>query len=239
MMTGVPGYSVLIVEDEPIVARRIERLTRDSLGERLTRLQAVDNVDEGIVCLEAGGIDLLLLDLNLHGEDGFDILRVVASFAAQTIIVSAYADKAAQAFDHGVVDFVSKPFDAERLDLALQRFAGRRETSGRKARFLSFRTGRRASVVALEDVVLIRGADKYSEVVLRDGSVRLHDKSLRRMAELLPEEFLRVHKSNIVRLDQVESLQSQPGNRHELVFKTGERAPVSRSMIATVRALFQ
>jgi two-component system response regulator LytT len=239
MMTGVPGFSVLIVEDEPIVARRVERLTRDSLGERLARLQAVDTVEAGIAGLEAGGVDLLLLDLNLHGEDGFEILRVVASFAAQTIIVSAYADKAAQAFDHGVVDFVTKPFDAERLDLALQRFAGRTEPVAQKARFLSFRTGRRASMVELEDVVLIRGADKYSEVVLRDGSVRLHDKSLRQMAELLPAEFMRVHKSNIVRLDQIESLHSQPGNRHELVFKTGERAPVSRSMIATVRALFQ
>lgn len=235
----MPGLSILIVEDEPVLARRVERLTRDCLGDRVASVQIVDAVEPGIAILQSQPVDLLLLDLNLRGEDGFHILETVSSFAAQTIIVSAYAERAARAFDYGVIDFVTKPFEAERLELALQRFTGMRAPRAERARVLSFRTGRRLTLVQLDEVSLIRGADKYSEVVLESGETRLHDKPLGQLAALLPEEFMRVHKSCIARIDRMVELVSSPGNRHEIIMRNGERAPVSRSLIGLVRALFQ
>lgn len=231
--------SILIVEDEPVIARRIERLCRELNPGRNLSITHVDTVDDGIARLEAGGIDLLLLDLNLHGEDGFTVLEAVTAFAAQTVIISAYADQAIRAFEYGVLDFIAKPFEADRLARAFDRANGSVSKPETTARFLNFRSGRRTRVVGLEMVVLLRGADKYSEVVLETGEVLLHDRSLGKIEQVLPDRFLRVHKSRIVALDRIRSVESAAGNVNSVVLDNGERAPVSRSRIAQVRAFFQ
>lgn len=231
--------NVLIVEDEPIVARRIARHCLDALGDGAGQVERVDDVAGAVSELRKGDYDLVMLDLNLNGEDGFDVLEQMTSRSAHVIIVSAYADQAARAFDVGVLDFVTKPFEASRISLAIERFLGRADARPEKARYLGFRNGRRIERVPMDEVCFVRGADKYSDIVLEDGRAKLHDKPIGKLAPLMPDTFMRVHKSWIVRLDAVERLESFPGNRHELVLKTGERAPVSRSLIGQVRALFQ
>ena len=238
-MTGETPIRLLSIEDEPLIAQRLKRFSQSILGEQLASFSLCESVEEGLEFLEAQPVDLLLLDLNLQGEDGFKVLERVTSYAAQTIIVSAHSERAAMAFDYGVIDFVSKPFDEPRLALAFERFQSRRPEQAPAAKYLSFRTGRRVEVVPLEDVALLRGADKYSEVFLASGDIKLHDKALGKLEPHLPEAFLRIHKSYIVRLDQVERYESFPGNKLELVLRNGERAPVSRSKMADVRALFQ
>lgn len=230
---------VLSIEDEPVIASRIERLTADILGSALKSFDHRATVQSGIEFLETHPVDLLFLDLNLRGEDGFSILEHITSFAAQTIVISAYADRAASGFNYGVIDFVTKPFDADRLSLSIDRYFDKLPAESRAAKYLSFRTGRRVSVVDVADVVFARGADKYSEILLDNGDIKLHDKSLNNLEAVLPANFMRVHKSYIANLDKVGSYQSHPGNRMELIFSSGARAVVSRSKSADIRALFR
>lgn len=237
-MTTLP-LTLLIVEDEPVIARRIARLSAEILDVDPRSILQLDTPDAAVERLRSGGIDLLLLDLNLHGEDGFAVLEQVTAFAAQTIIISANTDQAVRAFDHGVLDFVAKPFEPERLRKAFDRYSAPVEADQPRARFLSFRSGRRTRIVPLEDVVLLRGADKYTEVVTQSGEVLLHDRALGKLEQVLPERFERVHKSYIAAMDRIAGLETAPGNISTLILNTGERAPVSRSRIARVRALFQ
>lgn len=238
-MSEMAPLRLLSIEDEPLIAQRLKRFSQAILGDRLASFSLCENIEDGLGFLETRPVDVLLLVLNLQGEDGFKVLERVTSYAAQTIIVSAHSERAAMAFDYGVIDFVSKPFDQARLALAFERFHSRRPDQASAAKYLSFRTGRRVEVVPLEEVALLRGADKYSEVFLASGDIKLHDKALGKLEPHLPAAFMRIHKSFIVRLDKVERYESFPGNKLELVLKNGERAPVSRSKMADVRALFQ
>ena len=113
---------VVIVEDEPTVAGRIKRLTEKILAAELTALIHFDELDEALDYLSSHPIDLLLLDLNLHGRDGFEILANTVSGSYHTIIISAYAEKALKAFEYGVLDFVAKPFSTARLRKAFVRY---------------------------------------------------------------------------------------------------------------------
>lgn len=220
--------SIISLEDEPIIADRIKRFCVEILGDRIENYAAFDNVESALAEVINGKYDLFLLDLNLHGEDGFEILKTCASVAAQTIIISAYKDKAIEAFDYGVIDFVAKPFDRERIRLALDRFDGRSERK-HFPKFLSFRTPGKMTVALLDEVIFISGADKYSEVHLRDGAQKLHDKSLSQFEQMLPKAFERIHKSHIVRVDQIERFESLEGSRYSVVLKTGDRLPVGRT----------
>lgn len=219
---------IISLEDEPIIADRIKRFCVEILGDRIKEYKTFDDVKSAMTELIDGKCDLFLLDLNLHGEDGFEILQKCASVAAQTIIISAYKDKAIEAFDYGVVDFIAKPFDQQRFRLALNRFDGHSERK-HYPRFLSFRTPGKMSVAQLDEVIFISGADKYSEVHLANGSEKLHDKSLSQFEQMLPRTFERIHKSHIVCLDQIDSFETLEGSRYFVILKTGDRLPVGRT----------
>jgi two-component system response regulator LytT len=112
---------VLIVEDEQMVARRLERLLRQVLGAQLSAVRIASDLDSACVALAEDPDALLLLDLNLGGADGFELLRRARAQGHRTIVVSANFERALEAFELGVLDFIPKPFNADRLRLALRR----------------------------------------------------------------------------------------------------------------------
>ena len=83
--------NVLILEDEPLIAQGLEREVRAHFGARLSNLVLHDNVPQALAALAQEQVDLLLLDLNLHGADGYDLLRLAQTAPFQAIIVSAPA----------------------------------------------------------------------------------------------------------------------------------------------------
>jgi CheY-like chemotaxis protein len=112
---------IVTVEDEPLLAKRIMRLTHELLGEKLTKLKWFNNINDAEDYLADNPIDLLLLDLNINGRNGFDLLKMASTGGFQTIIITAYAEQAISAFEYGILDFVNKPFSKVRLQKALDR----------------------------------------------------------------------------------------------------------------------
>jgi two-component system, LytTR family, response regulator LytT len=226
---------ILIVEDELVIARRLERLLGIVLKDRRLDMRRVETVDEARAWMEAHAIDLLFLDLNLHGRSGFHVLADAVSRPFQTIIVSAHEDQAIRAFEYGVTDFVRKPFSEDRLGKALARVFERDAAGRASMRYLAVRRAGQLRPVPIADVVHIQGAGDYAELHCRDGSTELHDKSLSALEHLLPANFVRVHRSHLVNLDWVSRLQSEAGSRYRLELKTGDWLPVGRSRIGELR----
>src|SRR4030042_1994514 len=112
---------VVIVEDEPFIAERTERLVKEILKNKLTRVVIKESLPGAMHYLNEHQIDLLLLDLNLSGKDGFELLKKAVAGSFHTIVISAYTDRAIEAFEYGVLDFIGKPFTVERLKKAFDR----------------------------------------------------------------------------------------------------------------------
>jgi len=224
---------ILIVEDEPIIARRIARLTRSILDDAVA-IETAEQVDTAQDTLVDGAFDLLVLDLNLHGADGFDLLKTSVAGAFHTIVISAYTDRAIEAFELGVLDFIGKPFGRERLAQALQRLRTDARTDP-PARYLAVRTSGRVTLIDVERVHYLQGADSYSELVLRDGSTALHDKPLKRLVTLLPDDFVRIHRSYVVRMSAVAHFHSREGSRYAVELRNGTTLPVGRTRVDAVR----
>lgn len=225
---------VLIVEDEPAIARRIERFTREVLG-GLAALEVCARLDDAERTVDRAGFDVVLLDLNLQGRDGFALLERAAAAAFHTIVISAHAERAIEAYDRGVLDFVAKPFDRARLERAYRRLLDRTRSDG-GARVLAVRKHGEIVLVPVADVRYVKGAGSYSELVLRDGRTELHGKSLDGLSLLLPPIFERIHKSYIVRLDEVTRVHVREGTRHDVELRSGERLPIGRQRYRAVLA---
>lgn len=230
------AFSLLIVEDEPIVAKRLARLTGDCLKDRLTACFTASSTEQARAFLLGETIDLILLDLNLSGEDGFALLREFTAKSAHTIVVSAETTRAIEAFDLGVLDFVAKPFTRSRLELALQRF-WQPDPQKHSAKQISFEAGARIDVIDIENIVFFKGADKYSEATLQDGTVKFHSKPLNRLEEILSEQFIRSHKSFLVQAGAIRSLRSLEGSRYEIDLLDGQSLPIGRTRVDHVRRI--
>jgi DNA-binding LytR/AlgR family response regulator len=224
--------NIAIVEDETVVARRLERMVRDIVGE--ADINVAPTVGSALQLLRVRSIDLLFLDLNLQGNDGFRVLEEAAAAPFQTIVVSAHHEQALRAFEYGVTDFVAKPWSEERLRLAIDRAASREPRE--RARMLVVRKGRELRTIAVASIVFIRGADDYAELHLADGSVHLHEKSLSALGSLLPEGFARVHRSYIANTAHARGLRTAP--RAALVMEDESLVPVGRMYREAVRELF-
>lgn len=226
---------ILIVEDEPLLARRLERFCHEILGEKLETVRVATLFSEASARLEESPIDLLLLDLNLHGRDGMELLAASVAGSFYTIIVSANTDQALRAFEYGVIDFVPKPFSRERLEQAIQRATGREGRAAGAARFLAVRKSGRVELVPVDRVLYVEGAGAYSELVLDDGRRELHDKTLEKLHALLPPLFERIHKSYLVRWPAVKALHAQEGSHYEAELRNGVRLPIGRQRYKELR----
>ena len=230
---------LLIVEDEPLIARRLERFCREILGARLETLRVATAFDEAGARLAKGSIDLLLLDLNLNGREGFELLKAGVAGSFHTIIVSACTDQALRAFEFGVIDFVPKPFTQARLAEALTRVTDREGRAACAAKYLAVRKYGKVELVPIDRVLYVQGAGAYAELVLDDGTRELHDKTLEKLHALLPPVFERIHKSYVVRMSAVKALHVQEGSRYEAELRNGLRLPVGRTRFRDIRGLLR
>jgi two-component system, LytTR family, response regulator LytT len=226
---------VLIVEDEPLIAQRLERFCREILGTKLESLRVASFYFEACARLDDSPIDLMLLDLNLQGKDGMSLLQSSVAGSFHTIIVSANTECALRAFEFGVIDFVPKPFSRERLAQALARVTERESRSAGAAKFLAIKKHGKVQLVAIDRVVYVQGAGAYAELVLDDGKRELHDKTLERLHALLPPGFERIHKSFIVRWSAVKALHAEEGSHYEVELRDGQRLPVGRQRYKELR----
>jgi DNA-binding LytR/AlgR family response regulator len=226
---------LLIVEDEPLIAQRLERMCREILGDRLETVRVTALFSEASARLDEAPVDLLLLDLNLQGRDGMELLKASVAGSFHTIVVSANTDQALRAFEFGVIDFVPKPFSKERLARALARVTERGGHAAGAARYLAVKKYGRVELVEIDRILYAEGAGAYAELVLDDGRRELHDKTLEKLHALLPPVFERIHKSYVVRWSLVKALHASEGSHYEAELRNGVRLPVGRARYKEIK----
>lgn len=229
---------ILIIEDEARVAKRVERMTKEFFLNVLEQITCVHSLNDGLDFIKNNELDLLLLDLNLNGENGFDVLKETVAKSFHTIIISANKYEALTAFEYGVLDFVPKPFNMERLAIAFNRVLKKEEIAEEKLEFLAVKKRSGTQLISIKDVLYIKGSGMYSELNLTTQEKELHDKSLEKLSQLLPKTFIRIHKSYLVKISEIKELIAQSGSRYSAELKNGEILPVGRTRYKELKAMF-
>jgi two-component system response regulator LytT len=227
--------NILIVEDEALAARRLKRMVEELLGARAVSLTVKNTLWDAEEYLAQNPVNLVLLDLNLNGESGFELLKRLAAGAFHTIIVSASLDQAVTAFDYGVLDFVPKPFDKERLKKAFDRLGAAQSLNPSGLKYLSVKSHGAVRLIPLQSVRFFKGADDYVEIHLTDGSFELYGKSLDALMQLLPPQYRRTHKSYIADFRAAKRIHVYGGGKYELELLDGTKIPVSRTQYQIIQ----
>ena len=219
---------IVIIEDEPPIAEEIEACCRSILGDSIRLIKVFHTLEEASSYLENHPIDLCLLDLNLHGESGYEILKQMVSGHFQTIVISAYTDQAIEAFEYGVLDFVPKPFSEDRLKKAFGRYLGTFRQHSDQLKYVVARRQGGYHLIHLGDISYFKADGYLVEVHLRSGKREWIDKSLTLLEKVLPDRFVRIHRSYIVDIHEVISYQHEKGGIYTITLKDQILLPLGR-----------
>lgn len=220
----------LVVDDEPLARSNVlAELDRHS---DVVVVGACDSGEGALAEIRQLRPDLVFLDVEMPECGGFDVLEMLgAQMPPAIVFVTAYDKYAIQAFDVGALDYLLKPFDTRRFNLALERakervFASR--AAPRAAERLAIKGIGGVTFVPISDISWIEAVDYYSRL---HTDVKAH--LIRRsMAELERDlqslSFLRIHRSTIVNLNRVQALALNELGEYDVRLLDGSMHRVSR-----------
>jgi len=255
------GPTALIADDEPLLRERL----RSYLGRLWPELEVVAEARNGREAIELFDVhepQVVFLDVHMPGLNGIDAARSIAR-RAQIVFVTAFEQYAVQAFEHGALDYLVKPFDEARLadtvqrlrerlaqpaalpastlDAVIEQLSGELRQRGAPRAWLQWikaSVGSSVRLIPVEQVAYLRADEKYTLVVWEGGEALIR-KTIRELAdELDPEKFAQVHRSVIVNLHQVSQVNRGPNETAEIQLKgRKELLPVSRSFVHVFRQM--
>lgn len=233
----IPRWRALVVDDERLARRRLIRLL--AYHEDIEVVGEAESVSAALVALEKHRPDVVFLDIQMPGGDGFSLLER-SEVEAHIIFVTAFDEHALRAFEVNALDYLMKPVAPTRLATCVGRI-GKAPATGTNAPIRAqdrvyASTARGARFVALSEVMAIRAAGDYTELCLRDGSAPMSRSGLGDWERRLEgSDFLRIHRSALVRVTAVERLERTKSGARVFVQHVEEPLVVSRREVKRVQ----
>jgi two-component system LytT family response regulator len=232
----------VIIDDEP---NNIENL--QGLLQSYSQLQVIgiaETVDTGYELINQAKPDLLFLDIQLHGETGFDLLRRFNTLECEIIFVTAYDQYGIDAIKFSALDYLLKPINPDELKQAIAKASERiqkKQKDQNLDNLLSFikTTNRDQQKIALPlqneiryvpvmTIIRCEASNNYTHVFVEDGESLLVCKTLKEFAGMLRSyQFIRTHQSHLVNVHFVKSYLREDGGALLLSDKT--KVPISKA----------
>ena len=233
-------WKTIIIDDEQLALQRIKRL-----------LKAYDEIDviaeaqdggKGLELIHLHLPDLIFLDIEMPVLNGFEMLAKL-THQPKVVFTTAYDQYAIKAFEEGSVDYLLKPIEIERLDKTIKKLkqtnlaaaplqieALIRQMNQKKViKTLTVKLGDKILLVKLTDIVYVQAEDKYVFLHTNDGKKHLTDFTLSALEEKLTEEFVRVHRSEIINTEYVKEIRKGFNGALIFVLNNSEETRVTSS----------
>jgi two-component system LytT family response regulator len=250
MTMSSESLRVLVADDERLARKLVRQYAAACPGVEVVH-ECTDTASLG-AALREQAVDVALLDVRMPGRSVFDVLTEVASVHPLPLIVfaTAYDRYALRAFEVNAVDYLVKPFTQARFKAAIDRVQDRRRTGtpaqgiptllrdlGARPERLLVPHGKGMVPLAVADITWIRAEGDYARIHSKSGSYLVYRTLTELEARLDPAQFLRVHRSTIVRLGGIVEVQPADSSRYRVTLADGTTLIVSRSGASALREL--
>jgi DNA-binding LytR/AlgR family response regulator len=227
--------NILIVEDEPLAVKRIQRLLAE-LAPDFEVVKVIDSVTDTVEFLNKEEVDLIFMDIHLSDGNSFSVFDQVKEPVKTPIIFStAYDQYAIKAFKLNSVDYLLKPIEKEELTAAIAKFREQQVSpaidvaalrDALKAPEQSFQkrfivsSGEKIKSVKIEEVAYFFGQQKYVFLITHDNRRHIIDYTLAQLEGLLdPDQFYRINRQFIISFDAIEQMHTWSKSRVKIDLK--------------------
>lgn len=231
---------VIIIDDEPLARSLILEYLKEY--SQIIVVEECNNGFEGLKAIKEHQPDLIFLDVQMPKITGFEMLDLLDQ-KPEIIFTTAFEEYAIKAFEAHAVDYLLKPFDQDRFNMAVDKFLQNNHVASEKVNGLLeevtasakkidrivVKTGNTIKIIPLYEVHCLEADDDYVNIHTSDGAF-LKNKTMAFFEKTLNEkEFVRVHRSYIVKLDQITKIEPYEKDGHLIWLKSGKKIPVSKS----------
>lgn len=232
-------FRTILIEDERLAREELKSLLKDYL--EIEIIDEAKNGEEGIEKIKQHKPDLIFLDINMPGLNGFEMIKQLEEIP-RVIFVTAYDEYALKAFEVNALDYILKPVDPERLREAIQKLSSgdddfvssQNAVISRKDRVLSvndkvfIKDGEKCWFIELSKVRMLESDGNYVKVYF-DNFRPLILRSLNSFEERLdPEFFFRANRKFIINLQWISSIENWFNGGLQVELKDGEKVEISR-----------
>lgn len=252
---------IIAIDDEALALRRIEI----ALGqvENVELVATARTGRQGLALIDEHKPDVILLDINMAGFGGFDVVEnLSASQPPLVIFVTAFDEHAVRAFQVSAIDYLLKPLEFDRVRAALdkarttlrlvraeERAAELREVLAALRQQRAVPEGPRFETeiwaprgsgfqrVLVADIDWVEAERDYVRLHAGAVSYMLRETMAGMQARLDPNQFIRIHRSALVRVDRIGSIRRSGYGRLSALLSTGAEVPVGRSHMKDIRRL--
>lgn len=254
----------VVADDEPLARRKLRQMLGEISGVQVAGEGA--SAAEVLEVVKTTAPQLLFLDICMPGADGFALLNQLQTLpgvnAPRVIFTTAYDNYALRAFDMNAIDYLLKPFTADRLRTALDRardeILGTGKPSGERrdeassnsnhhdhnngSRYTTrivFKSRGRILFLPVSDIRWIGAEENYVRICTKAETHLLRQTMTDLEEKLDPEMFARVHRSAIVNLQYVKEVRTESRRDFSVLLVSGQKIPMSRSYHARILQSFK
>ena len=196
----------IITDDEPIARKGLQNYV-----ERIDFLELVGVCEDAIQLnnqLKSQQADLLFLDIEMPYMTGIELLNSLSN-PPKVIITSAYAEYAIKGYDLEVSDYLLKPISFDRFLKAVNKVYDQLISSQTPVvqDYLFVKTNLKLEKIRFNDMRFIEGVENYVAIYTSDGKIITHTTLRTILQKLPPERFVQVHKSYLVNIDKIDSIE--------------------------------
>lgn len=197
------SINCIVIDDTPLAVEKLEGFIRQV--PHLNLVKSFNNGLEAISFMKSNPVDLVFLDIQMEQFSGLQFLESLRN-PPRIIIVSAYSQYAVSGFDHSVTDYLLKPYSFERFLKAIDKVETDQDNQP-QTEYMFVKTEYRMERVSFTDILYIEGQGAYLRIVTQKSRI-MTLQSFQNMENMLPPaNFLRIHKSYIVAMDKIESIE--------------------------------
>ena len=232
----------LIIDDEAHNRENLKQLLKAYCPDVFISAEA-ESVEEGSGQIALHRPELVFLDIQLHGQSGFDLLQQVPAITFEVIFVTAYDQYGIQAVKFAALDYLLKPIDIEELKTAVEkaRVAIAKKQKNEKLEYLlsylkdENKTSPKIALpllnetryIGIDEIVRCEADNTYTFFFLASGERILVSKTLKEYAGMLiPHGFLRTHQSHLVNIKFIKSWLKEDGGA--ILLTNNTKVPVSK-----------
>lgn len=244
----------ILVDDEPLARERL----RSMLAEASVDIDIVGEAENGrraVPLIHELKPDLVFLDIQMPGLDGFDVLDLLAPPRPHIIFVTAYDAYALRAFEVHALDYLTKPVTQERLETALRHFANHmalheasdgidalraERAAAEPLKRLTLHAGRRLRIVEPAEVRYFEADEKVVFAHLAVGGKHITDFTLQELEDRLdPDGWMRIHRAYLINIEAIRELTPWFSGTYQLTLDDKTVLPVARRRARDVKTMLR
>jgi len=215
---------VILIDDERLAREELRRMLNAYPDFEIIAEAA--NADESVPLIVKHKPDLILLDIQMPGKSGFDLLETLQQ-VPEVIFVTAYDQYAVKAFETNALDYVVKPVRAERFSKVVEKVKDKLSRVAPPQQQLFVKDGNKCYFIRLDEICLIESMENYARLYFRDTTTYLKRSLNQLETELDPALFFRINRSQIINTNFIKHIEQAEDGRLNITLHDGKLLQVS------------